>query len=558
MPRRLLLEKRFRHMHELKKNGPSAAWRALCLAAMSLGLPGVAPAQAPGAGAAPAADVSTGAERRVDINEYIVRGNTVLDARSIEKAVTPFLGPGRTLKDMEAARDALLAVYQAKGYQSVYVDLPEQQVVGGIVFLQVSETKVGRVRVVGAEYSSPLAVRDQVPALKEGEVPDFNQAQSELTALNRTGRRQVMPLVRQGSLPGTMDVDLKVEDSSPWRASVGLNNDRSPDTKPLRATASIGHDNLWQLGHSASLSFFGTPQDLNQTKVWSGSYIAPLKDSNWSLEMSGYVSDSNVSTVGGTTVLGKGHSIGLKATYTVPNAGDWWHAFSAGVDFKRNKEQLRLGTTGDDVPLRYAPITLSYSGFRQTERGQYALGMSFLTGTRSLFGYGSNWREFDYKRYKASPSFMVLKADVNATYNFANDSQLGFRLAGQMTDSPLVSGEQIAAGGMNSVRGYMSAESTGDYGLVGSAEWRSKPLAWGGTWVENWRTYVFVDAAQLRLRDPLPEQDARFTLASIGMGTSFRIGQRVTGRLDFGYPLKDGPRTERHDPRLTFSINASY
>ena len=32
-----------------------------------------------------------------------------------------------------------------------------------------------------------------------------------------------MPLVKQGSLPGTMDVDLKVEDSSPWRGSIGLN-----------------------------------------------------------------------------------------------------------------------------------------------------------------------------------------------------------------------------------------------------------------------------------------------------------------------------------------------
>jgi hemolysin activation/secretion protein len=104
----------------------------------------------------------------------------------------------------------------------------------------------------------------------------------------------------------------------------------------------------------------------------------------------------------------------------------------------------------------------------------------------------------------------------------------------------------------------MSAESTGDYGLVGSVEWRTKPLQWAGTWVENWRAYAFLDAAQLRLQDPLPEQQSRFTLASVGIGTSFRIGQRVSGRLDFGYPLRDGPRTEKHDPRVTFSINASY
>ncbi|WP_237717079.1 POTRA domain-containing protein [Cupriavidus basilensis] len=158
-------------MHEKNKNDASARWRALCLAVLGLGAQGTAMAQAPAATEAATPGVQADAERRVDINEYIVRGNTVLDARAIERAVTPFLGPKRTMKDIEGARDALLAAYQAKGFQSVYVDLPEQQAVGGVVFLQVSETKVGRVRVVGAQYNSPVEVREQVPALAEGAVP---------------------------------------------------------------------------------------------------------------------------------------------------------------------------------------------------------------------------------------------------------------------------------------------------------------------------------------------------------------------------------------------------
>ena len=43
------------------------------------------------------------AQRLVDVNEYFVRGNTVLDARQIERAVEPFLGPGKTLADVEKA-----------------------------------------------------------------------------------------------------------------------------------------------------------------------------------------------------------------------------------------------------------------------------------------------------------------------------------------------------------------------------------------------------------------------------------------------------------------------
>ncbi|MBN8758137.1 MULTISPECIES: ShlB/FhaC/HecB family hemolysin secretion/activation protein [Variovorax] len=549
-------------MHDMKKNGPPMCWRAVWLAVVAMSAQGAVFAQAPAPSAstpaaAPAA-VAPESTRKVDIAEYIVRGNTVLDARAIEKAVTPFLGPDRTLKDVEGARDALLAAYQAAGYQSVYVDLPEQQVTQGIVFLQVNETRVGRVRVVGAEYNSPLDVRDQVPALKEGGVPNFNTAQAELSALNRSPKRQVMPLVRQGSMPGTMDVDLKVDDSNPWRASVGLNNDYSADTRKLRATASLGHDNLWQLGHSASISFFGAPQDLSQTKVISASYNAPLAGTNWSLEGNAYVSDSDVATTGGTNVLGKGHSIGLKATYTVPNTGNWWHAFSVGVDFKNNEEALRLKGSGDTVPLKYAPITLSYSGFRQSDKSQYGVGVSLVVGTSSSFGYSSDWAAFDYKRYKASPSFMVLKTDLNGTYTFDGGQQLAARFNAQMTDAPLVSSEQIAGGGMNSVRGYLSAEVTGDYGVVGSLELRSQPITLLGPLVENWRVYAFADAARLRLKSPLPEQNDKFLLASVGLGTTFKVGQYFSGRVDFGYPLKDGPRTKRHDSRVNFSLTANY
>lgn len=547
-------------MCDVKKteNRPPLRLKAICLAVLALGMNGLALAQAP-------APTDTAAEleaaetmQKVDINEYIVRGNTVLDAKTIELVVTPYLGPQRTMKDVENARDALLSAYNARGYQSVYVDLPEQQVTEGVVFLQVNETKVGRVRVIGAQYNSPLEVREQVPALKEGQVPDFTQAQVELSSLNRGGKRQVTPLVKQGVLPGTMDVDLKVDDSSPWRASAGLNNDYSADTKELRATASIGHDNLWQLGHSASLSFFGTPEDLNQTKVWSGSYTAPIRDTNWTLEGSGYVSDSTVSTVGGTTVLGKGHAFGVKATYTFPNTENWWHTLSAGIDFKNNEEALQLGGTGDSVPLQYAPLTVAYAGFVQNENSQYSIGLTMIAGTRSLFGYGSTEAEFDYKRYQAKPNFMALKGDLNGSYNFANESQIGFRLSGQITDSPLVSGEQIAAGGMNSVRGYLSAETTGDYGLVGSVELRTKPLTFLSPWVESWRLYTFADASRLKLRDPLPEQQDTFSLASVGLGTSFRLGEQISARVDIGYPLKAGPRTEKRDPRVNFSVNASY
>ncbi|HCP77028.1 MAG: hypothetical protein CML19_00900 [Pusillimonas sp.] len=513
-------------------------------------------------GASPTVESATGSAEqgggRVNINEYIVRGNTVLQARDIEKAVYPFLGPQRTLKDIEAAREALQTVYHERGYQSVFVDLPEQQVEAGIVFLQVSETKVGRVRVVGAKHYSPLAIRDDVPALSEGAVPDFNQAQIELTELNRSGSRQVVPLVKEGILPDTMDVELKVEDQSPWNASIGLNNDYSADTTKLRSIITIGHDNLWQRGDAFSLTYFTAPEEQDNAKVWSGSYTRRLSN-RWNLQFSGFRSDSNVATVGGTNVLGKGYSLGMSAIYSLAPSGNWYNSLSVGIDYKKFDESLVFGKDADDVPLKYMPITLSYSGYRFTETAQSSFSLSVVAASESFFGIGSDESEFDYKRYRANPSFALLKGDARHTHSLFGDWQLALRGGFQVASGPLVSNEQFSAGGATSIRGYLAAERAGDDGVLVSLEWRTPSLArWFGPHVNEWRFYTFAEYAALRLQDPLPEQESRFRLGSVGFGTRMQVLDWLSASLDWGYPLKDGPNTTKHDPRVNFNVRANF
>lgn len=500
---------------------------------------------------------------RVNINEYIVRGNTVLDPRLIERAVEPYLGPGRTLADVEQARDAVSALYQQAGYQSVYVELPEQQVSAGVVLLKVQQTPIGELRVVGAAPASAARIRARVPALAEGQVPDFERAQKELTALNEGGRRQVMPLVREGKTPGTMDVDLQVEEKSPWRASAALNNDRSADTEKLRLSASLAHDNLWGRGHSASLGVFLAPEDTDQAKVFSASYTLPFEGSPWSLEASGYTSDSRVLNAGGqggagtgTNVIGNGHSIGLKLNYRLPGSTAWWRQLSLGVDFKDTEEDTWMGSDNLKTPLKYAPLTLAFVGVRQGEQDQLSISTQLVAGTRRLFGYGSSGYDFSQKRAWADPSFVALKADVSNTHTFASDWQWYARGALQVTDAPLVSAEQFAAGGMYTVRGYLSAEAIGDYGGVANLEWRTPAWPLGsGTQL---RAYSFADAAYLRLRRPLPEQRDQYNLASVGLGAQLRLGDHLQLRLDYAWPYADGPVTRKDDPRLHFNISTSY
>lgn len=501
-----------------------------------------------------AAEASGQPPARFDVNEYLVRGNHLLDAVEVESAVEPYLGPGRSLDDVHAARDALQKVYQAKGYQSVVVEVPPQQVKNGVLLLQVTENSIGRVRVEGAKYHSPEAIREAVPSLAEGSVPNFTAAQAELAQVNRQPGQQVMPVLKPGTLPQTMDVTLKVEDSYPLHASVEVNNDHSADTPELRTVANVRYDNLWQAGHTISASYIVAPQDRHAAEVYALSYLAPL-NSDWSLLGSGYKSNSNANTLGGTTVLGKGNSFSLEATRLLPTLGAYGQSLSFAINRKHFDQNITLGEQTSSVPITYYPLTVSYTGQRAGDKSSL---LFTLAGNFGVSGAGSTRTEFDNLRYKAKDNFVYLHSDVSYSHTLGGGFSLALRGSAQLSDSPLISSEQFAAGGETSVRGYLAAEETGDNGAVASAELRSPSLADAiGGFLDEWRFHWFVDGSRVLLIDPLPDQRSRFNLLSTGVGTRFSLFRVVNGQIEFAYPLKDGARTRAHDGQVLFSLKAS-
>jgi hemolysin activation/secretion protein len=58
-------------------------------------------------------------QRTFDVEAYDVDGAKLLPELDIEKAIYPYLGPGRTRDDVEHARAALEKIYHDRGYQSV-------------------------------------------------------------------------------------------------------------------------------------------------------------------------------------------------------------------------------------------------------------------------------------------------------------------------------------------------------------------------------------------------------------------------------------------------------
>jgi hemolysin activation/secretion protein len=83
-------------------------------------------------------------EVRFEISRFDVSGNTLLSAAEVQAAVAPFTGAGRDFGDVQRALEALEALYHARGYNVVTVQLPEQELNGGVVRLNVIQTRLSR------------------------------------------------------------------------------------------------------------------------------------------------------------------------------------------------------------------------------------------------------------------------------------------------------------------------------------------------------------------------------------------------------------------------------
>ncbi len=547
--------------------------RALCALAVGLGLgaaAGPAPAQTPIAqapiaqapigqapiGQAPGGQPPAGAApvARFAVFEYQVEGNTVLPATAVEEAVYAHLGTGRTAEDLERARAALEEAYQKAGYPTVSVVIPQQRVTEGVVLLRVVERPVGRLRVTGARWFLPSEVRRGAPSLAEGRVPNLPAVQRDIVDLNRLPDRRVTPELKQGAAPDTVDVDLVVEDKLPLRATLELNNRQSANTEPLRLSGSLRYDNLWQRGDSISVAFQTAPQNTNNAAIISGSYLWRVPGRSGAAVIASAVrSDSNVGTVGGTTVIGAGTILGLRGLIPLGSGAGFSHSLTLGMDYKDFEEDLNLGTEQTQAPVTYYPFSIGYQAVWSGERSVTEAGATITAGLRGL---GSGADDFEQKRAFASPSWAHLRAEASRLQRIPSaDVELLARVQGQLSRDPLISNEQFGGGGLDSVRGYFEVEGLGDYGFVGQGEVRSPSLArYIAPQVNELRLHAFVDGGVLLLNRPLPQQTRRTSLASTGFGARIRVLERFNGSIEGAATLIEGPVTESGNLRALFRV----
>jgi len=514
------------------------------------------------------ATLSAAATNHFDLNEIRIDGSTVLPQEQVEQTIYPYLGPGKTADDVEAARRALQTAYTKAGFVTVSV-APARWVDrrGGVVGLHVIERPVERLRVTHARYFVPDAVRAGAPSVAPGRIPNIHALQADLLGLNQLPDRTVQPSLKPGRHPDTVDVDLDVADTLPVHGTLEANNRYNADTHAERLNASLTYGNFFQRGDSATINYAVAPEDVRDSEVESASYLFHIPDSRLSLLLTYLHSNSNVVALGSTDVAGRGTSAGFRllvplGTSSDGNGGSFTHSFSVGWDYKKFFELDNFITNGTFTyaPVTYYPLSANYAANWQGKSSTTDINLGVELGLGAI---GSNATEFDQKRYEADPGFSIAHLTVTREQDLPHDVQLWGSVTGQITNVPLVSSEQLGIGGADTVRGYLEAEALGDYGAVAQTELRSPDLAKylarhvGGP-VHNWRFHLFTDVGLVNLRDPTPQQHFAYGLASVGVGTRVNLWGYLNGSLQDAQTVESGPDTRAGTNRVLFRLFGEF
>lgn len=487
-------------------------------------------------------------EKRFDIWEYRVEGNSLLEVERIETGVYSYLGPQRVIADVHGAAANLERAYRDAGYPTIFVDVPEQDVVGGIVMLRVTEGRIGRVRIEGARYFSPNGIRTKMASVQPGQVLHVPAMQEELNAVNaQSADLKVVPVLKPGKEQGLVDVDLKVSDENPLHGSINLNNYHSADTTESRLSFGLSYDNLWQKQHSFALNWQVAPQEPSESNVWVATYIAPWLDTSNRVAFYMINSNSDVASVAATNVIGDGKIYGARFVMPLPSNRQFVHSLNMGLDYKDYNEIIRLDPTNKiDTPIDYGVWTFQYSATNFTASSQMQWSLSANFGIR---GIGNSDQEFFDKRYNAQSNFAYLRGSIERTDAFESDWQLLSRIDAQVANSPLINNEQFSAGGSSSVRGYYESQALGDNGVGLGVEVRTPKLI-EKDWLSDLRLLAFVESAHLRVKEPLADQEDSLDLAGTGIGFVMRAWQSFDVSFDWAYALKENGEIEKGDDRI--------
>ena len=453
------------------------------------------------------------AEPTLDVQRYVIDGELPLSTSEVEALLAPYLGPKRSLRDIENAANALERAMRDRGFAFHRMFVPAQRPSGGEVRLQVVKFVLGSVEVAGNSHFSTENIRASLPTLKEGDAPQVQTLGRDITASNANPAKQVSVTFKESRQANTVDAVVKVKDSPPLSFFSILTGNQSlagngTASNTYRLTGGVQHSNLFDRDHVATVSYTVDPGDLSAVSLFGAYYQVPLYGTGMNLSASFVNSDVNsgqvVQGAGVFNVSGGGQFTGIRLTKALNRTSALQQTLGISLDERLFKNRTTFGGVPISPDVGSLVLALQYSFRNEPSWGTLAGSLDYAFNV----GGGSANTAASHTANGGTKNWDAWRYNLEAVTESSGWQYTG-RLKGQYSSKALVSGEQFGLGGANSVRGFPDRVVSGDYGY----QWNLEAMG-PGLGSLKIRPVFFVDGGWVRARSTLSTE----TLMGAGAG----------------------------------------
>lgn len=483
-------------------------------------------------------DTSTVAPQRenIYIAQYQFQGNTVFDESQLQTLTIPYRDRTVRIDELENLRQQITHFYIDHGYINSGARILPNALKEGVLTFDIVEGKLDDVQIQGQERLNENYIKNR---LLNDEPLNINDVKEKFQLLLTD------PLIAsmQGSLlPSAQSnrsiLSIDVIRARPYQVTFFGNNYRPPSVGGEGGGVSSWVSNLTGLGDTLNFTF----QASEGTRLYSGGWSMPISDKGTLAYFNFTEGDSWVmeSPADNTDITSKVHNI--EGGINHPLIENLQRKLTIGSSFAVRQNDTRLlGNSfsfNEGVNSGHTQATVVRFFQEHIERREaqvLALRSTFSVGLNAL---GSTPQK--NINFPSSEFFAWLGQGQYAHQVLDNGSQIVLRGHVQVSNSSLLPIEQIAVGGINTVRGYRENELVRDEGFSNSVEFHY-PLFGEPNAKQVLSLVPFVDYGGAWNRN----QSARYLL-STGLGLNWKFDQ-FNAEFYWAHKLNTPEINQHHD-----------
>ena len=429
-----------------------------------------APAPQPAAKAPRALTPAAAGAATIAVSRFAFEGNTLLSAAQLAEMVAPYQGAQYDMNQLRQIADIVADAYREAGWL-VRVSLPKQEVKDGIVTLQITEARFGKVVLQGSQTRVDPAVLQAMVAVAQapGEVVQTQRIDRALLLLDDIPGLNVAGNFTEGEQPGQTNLLLGVADRASAAGDVSLDNNGSRSTGAERVMANLRVNSPLGLGDLLQLTALKTQGSDFERLGWSmpvgyDGMRAGLHTSRLAYKLVGDFASLNSN--------GAAYATGLDLSYP------WLRSPSSNVNLSASFDDKRFDNNANGASASHYGIQVWNLGVNASQMdvwqggGSSSFSAVFSQGKVNLNGSAN--QADDASGPATAGSFSKLRVGLSRLQSLTPDLSAFVALSVQRANKNLDSSERLYLGGASGVRAYPTSEGGGSEGETFTVELRQK------------------------------------------------------------------------------------